>query len=119
MAKQSLTIIKRIIYIDKEEFAILYRAYIKLDLEYCVQAWCPYLLKDIKCLEKVQRRATKLVPPPPPPREKSNEEELKDLNPYPLEEWEAHIIEALKILNGLEDRCQWAVHYVWHNNKRA
>jgi len=47
--------------IDKDSFLILYKTYIRPHLEYCVQSWSPSLLKDIACLEQIQRRATKLV----------------------------------------------------------
>ena len=30
-------------------------------LEFCVQAWCPYLRKDRAMIERIQRRATKLI----------------------------------------------------------
>jgi len=30
-------------------------------MEFCIKAWSPYLQKDIRCLEKIQRRATKMV----------------------------------------------------------
>ena len=40
----------------------LYKAMVRHNLEYCIHAWSPYLRKDIDMLEKIQRRATKLIP---------------------------------------------------------
>ena len=38
-----------------------FKAYIRPQLQYCIQAWSPYQIGDIQTLEKVQRRATKMV----------------------------------------------------------
>ena len=102
-AMTSLRIIKRTFkHIDKESFPILYKAYIRPHVEYCVQAWNPYLVKDIKAIEKIQRRATKLVPSL---REKPYQDRLEELNLYPLEirRLRGDLIVVFKILNGLED----------------
>jgi len=46
---------------DKECFILLYKTFIRPHLECSIQVWSPYMKRDIECLEKVQRRATKLV----------------------------------------------------------
>ena len=57
-ANQTLGMISRK---DKEVMMRLYQTLVRPKLEYCVQAWRPYLKKDIDLLEKVQKRATRLI----------------------------------------------------------
>ena len=47
--------------LDPQDFLIIYKSYIRPHLEYCIQAWSPYLQKDIYCLESVQHATTRLV----------------------------------------------------------
>ena len=61
-ANRILGIVKRtIVSRDKEIIMRIYKTIVRPHLEYCVQAWSPHLKKDIEILERVQRRATKMV----------------------------------------------------------
>jgi len=46
---------------DIQSFLIIYKGFVRPHLEYAIQAWSPRLRRDIDCLERVQRRPTKMV----------------------------------------------------------
>ena len=62
-ANQVLGIIKRNFkFLDKNTFITLYKALVRPHLEYGQSVWSPYLITYKRDIEKVQRRATKLLP---------------------------------------------------------
>ena len=62
-ANQTLGMIRRTFqYIDRNIFISLYKSRVRPVLEYGNTIWSPRHKKDIQAVEKVQQRATKLVP---------------------------------------------------------
>ena len=101
-ANKTLGMIKRNFRnLNKDIVIRLYKQLVRPHLEYAVQAWSPYLKKDIKLIEGVQRRATKIIP-----SFKSLEyrERLKRLRLTTLKRRRSRgdMIETYKILTGKE-----------------
>lgn len=49
-------------FLDITTLTHLYKTYVRPLLEYCSIVWCPFYVRDIDLLEKVQRRFTRILP---------------------------------------------------------
>jgi len=102
-ANQMVGMVKRSFkYMDKVSFSQIYKALIRSHLETGNRVWCPILKTDADHLEKVQRRATKLVPEI---RDLPYGERLKSLNLHSLlyRRRRGDMIQVYKIVHKLED----------------
>jgi hypothetical protein len=86
----------------KDVIVRLYKALVRPKLEYCVQAWSPYLKKDKDKLEKVQHRATKMIHEL---KNKNYKERLAETRLTTLEERRIRgdLIETFKMIKGLSN----------------
>ena len=89
-------------YLNIECFLLLYKSLVRPLLEYSSPVWNPKKVKNIRLLEGVQRRETKLVANV---REMSYPMRLKELNLTTLEyrRIRTDIIQIYKIFSGIDD----------------
>ena len=95
----------------------LYKSMVRPHLEYCVQFWSPHLKKDIVELEKVQKRATKMITGL---GHLSYEERLQRLGLFSLEKrrLRGDMIETYKIMHG-RDRVDRGTFFSLSHNTRT
>ena len=95
-------IMRSFIYKNVDIILPLYNSLVCSRLEYCVQAWSLYLRKDIELLEKVQKRATRIIDGF---ADKDYNDRLKELGITTLETRckRGDLIEVFKIIKGFEN----------------
>jgi hypothetical protein len=86
-------------YRDRHVFVRLYVQYVRPHLEFAVPSWCPWLEADKEVLEKVQRRAIKMVSGL---KSTTYEGRLSELGLTTLEErrHQADMVQTFKIVTG-------------------
>ena len=102
-AYMMLGLIKRnFIHVSQDCFVILYKALVRSHLEYANSVWNPRRKIDIDKLERVQRRATKLIPEL---AKRPYSVRLKHLNLPTLKyrRYRGDMIEVFKIIKGIYD----------------
>ena len=93
---------KSIDYKSKEVIKKCYISLVRPLLEYCVQFWSPYLKQDIILLEKIQKRATKMIPQL---SHLTYAERLKELDMFTLRSRRIRgdIIQVFKMFKGIDN----------------
>nr|VZI25408.1 unnamed protein product [Spirometra erinaceieuropaei] len=88
---------------DEDCFVKVFRTFVRPQLEFAIQAWKPWTSKDLSILEKVQRRATKLVGGQ---GSLPYETRLSNLGLFPLSyrQLRGDLIQTFRILRG-QDCC--------------
>ena len=117
-ANSILGMIKRTVKSRSRDVVVrLYKTLVRPKLEYCVQMWCPYLQKDINMLEKVQRRATRLITRC---KNWSYEDRLKytDLMALKTRRKRGDMIEVFKIVKGI-DKVDKNIFFAFADNSRV
>ena len=115
-ANQMLGIIKRAFtFLDKETFIKLYKAFVRPHLEYANVIWCPFLKRQSKLIESVQRRATKILREC---QQMSYSERLHYLNLHSLKgrRIRGDLIQTYKIFNNVDDVDVNALFSLSHND---
>ena len=95
----------------------LYKALVRPKLEYCVQAWRPFLKTDIENIEKVQRRATKMIEDC---KSLKYEDRLIQIGLTTLDERRTRgdLIEVFKMIKGL-NKADYRRFFTIVNNSRT
>ena len=102
-ANQILGIIKRSFeFMDKNVIILLYKSMVRPHLEYANAVWAPALKRQSVALERVQRRATKLIPQI---KYMTYSQRLKTLKLPSLKfrRLRGDLIQVFKILNGIDN----------------
>ena len=94
-------LLRNLTFRDKYHYIKLYKTYVRCHLEYAVQAWNPWLLRDIENLESVQKRAIKHCHG----LSGSYEEKLKSVGLTTLSErrLRGDMIQTFKVMHGIDD----------------
>ena len=97
-----LRLIRRNTHFKSKDIILrLYKTLVRPKLEYCIQVWSPFLKKDIDALERIQKRATKMIFGLNRLR---YENRLKECQLLPLTKRRVRgdLIETFKLLKGLD-----------------